>query len=270
MRDAAPDFSYALAAASLERQAAQSLKTHGAAPKNSSPAAASTAPPTDDARSSVPDSPTDAAAEKTAAATSASPPPRQESKAPPALSAPSPVAPTPPPTGAAAPSLLPAQTTQARSVDAVAARDAVLAAKSKAADVKTLRPQEPAALPADFARILAKRLEETSIFDIRLDPPDLGRVDGKLSINDDGKAVLALAFDNQSAFDLFSRDEQALRQALADAGLDFGVGDFVFSFRERAESDAAPREASVVDAMLSHEEPAPFASGRAGAVDIRI
>jgi flagellar hook-length control protein FliK len=146
------------------------------------------------------------------------------------------------------------------------------AAKTKLAAAKAEKPQQaPATLKAEFAAILARRLEKTSVFDLRLDPPELGRVEGKLVVNDDGKSVLSLTFDNQNAFDLFSRDEQALRLALQHAGLSFGAGDFKLSYRAPAEAagDAFGGLSAAAPAAISYE-PAFHAEWSAGALDIRI
>jgi hypothetical protein len=124
----------------------------------------------------------------------------------------------------------------------------------------------------DFARLLARRLDKSSSFEFRLDPPEMGRVEGRLTLGDDGKATLALKFENQTAFDMFARDEQALRQTLADAGFDFAQGDFVFSFRE----DGADRQVGGIDAATTAIAAAPVyeaafsAPWTAGAIDIRV
>ncbi|OFX01740.1 MAG: hypothetical protein A3E78_03760 [Alphaproteobacteria bacterium RIFCSPHIGHO2_12_FULL_63_12] len=268
-RSDAAGFSYALAAAAIEKNAAQSLKIHGATPKNA--AAATSAAPTGEARADKvaakngahPEAKassqaaiatvaqTDAAAAKTASAAPA-----------PAKTAPALVAPG----ASAAPAMLAAK------ADGAGIRD-LAAAKTKNAAVKAPKLQPPTpALKAEFAEILARRLEKTSVFDLRLDPPELGRIDGRLSVKDDGKAVLSLSFDNQAAFDHFSRDEQALRLALTNAGLNFAAGDFVFAFKERPQA-SAPQEGfalvPVAEAGGAYE-PLFLADWSAGALDIRI
>lgn len=273
-RDEAPQFSYALAAASLEDQASKSLKAHGAAPQGDAAARGRTrsegASRDSAKRAELPES--------SDAATPAATPEgagRAASATKSATGEPSVAAANAAPVASAAPTLpaAPSGTQSTKAAEAIPARDAATLAKAKASVAKATRPAEPAALKTEFAEILAKRLEKTSVFDLRLDPPELGRVEGRLAVNDDGKAVLSLTFDSQNAFDLFSRDEGALRQALAQAGLDFGAGDFVFAFRERAsESHAFITD---VDGAAAAEtprnyDPAFFASWSAGALDIRI
>ncbi|MCA8890201.1 MAG: flagellar hook-length control protein FliK, partial [Parvularculaceae bacterium] len=162
----------------------------------------------------------------------------------------------------------------AATTTAPAARE-LLASRLATQKTETAKAALPAQTRAgeDFAQILARRLEKSSHFEFRLDPPEMGRVEGRLTLGDDGKAVLALKFDNQAAFDMFARDEQALRQTLANAGFDFGDGDFVFSYRE----DAAPELALAnIDAAPTLSLAAPAydaafaAPWSAGAIDIRI
>lgn len=271
MREPSPEFSYALAAASLETGAARALEAHGARPeaqssrqpaeasqqspepRRAAPAAANlsqeTAPPTD--------------AETLFARPSQASP--AAINAQPAIIAASASAPA----GAAPTVAQPAVTTLG---DAAALRDAA-AAKAKLATAKAPRlPPAPAALKAEFAEILARRIDKSSVFELRLDPPELGRVDGRLAVRDDGRAVLSLTFDNKDAFDFYSRDEQALRQALQQAGLTFDSGDFVFAFNQREFEAAEPigsRSFKAIENAFAYE-PQFHAEWSAGALDIRI
>lgn len=268
----APGFSYALAAASLEKNAARSLEAHGAKPTDANTSgsqstnmtgAGDTKPATkSDGEAKTSRTPNAARSVDASAAAPATGKASEQTSA-------SAIAPD----AQAAPAAVSGQPAlQIKGADASAIRDAS-AAKAKAAAPKAPRlPATPAAFKTEFAEILARRLEKTSVFDLRLDPPELGRVEGRLSVNDDGKAVLSLAFDNQSAFDLFSRDEQALRQALLQAGLQFGDGDFVFAFKERSQTEFVPAEfaaVSDIDASAAYD-PVFAASWSAGALDIRI
>lgn len=269
-RDDAPAFSYALAAASLEESAARSLEAHGAKPKDFAGGDAQPSRKTESGgvQPAAKDDGGTKATQTAHAARSSDPPvtaPANKSAAPATASTVAPAAQT----ALAASGQL---TLQAKGGDAPAIRDTA-AAKAKIAASKAPRlPAMPAALKTEFAEILARRLEKTSVFDLRLDPPELGRVEGRLSVNDDGKAVLSLTFDNQNAFDLFSRDEQALRQALQQAGLQFGAGDFVFAFKERPQAEFLPAELAAIpanDASAAYD-PVFAANWSAGALDIRI
>ena len=147
-------------------------------------------------------------------------------------------------------------------------KDATALAK-KNPTFKTSTPQQASQTTEVFARLLAKKLDSGSSFDIRLDPPSLGRVEGRFAISQDGKSVLALSFDNQAALDLFKNDELALRTALTDSGIDLGQSDISFSMSMNSpDQDAIPRrfptdaiaEATAREAQSLHM----------GAIDLKV
>lgn len=231
------DFSYAMAAASLEKSAGQSLKTHGAREQGPS---ADAGKPADEAAKAA--APRDAGGkEETLAAKATGETSAHESstgnaqRTPTAAPPTSPASATPAPTGAASPVL---QSVAGKPGEAAIAR-AETDVRSKAAALKGPKPAPtPSTAQADFAEILARRLDKQSVFDLRLDPASMGRVEGRLLVEDGGKAVLALAFDNQAALDFYARDQEALRLALSNSGFDFAEGDFVFRLREQRETGA--------------------------------
>jgi hypothetical protein len=258
------EFSYALAAASLEKTAGQSLKAHGGKPATQSNAITGAAEKAGEASPTRTASAGDKGASETKSAealanseTSKSPAKALLGAAPVALAA----APFAQPGARAAP----AQMGAAKAGDAMLAR-AEMDAKSKTALLKAQRPvAAPSTAQADFADILARRLEKQSVFDLRLDPPAFGRVEGRLIVEDSGKAVLSLAFENQAALDFYAGDSAALRLALSNSGLDFAKGDFVFTLRPAFE--ASPGESAPASTAL---DPQFFAGFSNGAVDIRI
>jgi flagellar hook-length control protein FliK len=68
-------------------------------------------------------------------------------------------------------------------------------------------------------------------FDIRLDPPELGRVDVKLSIDDGGKVQANLSAEKPHTLELLQRDRGTLERSLRDAGLDLTGGGLNFSLK---------------------------------------
>ena len=58
---------------------------------------------------------------------------------------------------------------------------------------------------------------------LRLDPPDLGRVEVKMSIDKDNKTRIVLTAEKPETYLMLQRDSQALQQALSNAGLDNGA-----------------------------------------------
>lgn len=71
-------------------------------------------------------------------------------------------------------------------------------------------------------------------FQIRLDPPEMGRIDVRLDM--DGDNVTArLTVDRRETLDLLMRDQRALERALADAGLNGKQASLEFSLRQDQE-----------------------------------
>ena len=69
-------------------------------------------------------------------------------------------------------------------------------------------------------------------FTIRLDPPELGRIDIRLEIGRDGQALTHLAVEKPETLDLLRQDSRSLERALNSAGLDSRDGALSFSLRE--------------------------------------
>jgi flagellar hook-length control protein FliK len=79
--------------------------------------------------------------------------------------------------------------------------------------------------------IAARSQSGAKQFDIRLDPPELGRVDVRLSIDASGKAQAHMTADQPETLNLLQRDSTTLTQALRDAGLDVSQNGLNFSLR---------------------------------------
>jgi len=276
-------FSYALASTTLQSQAATSLKVHGAAPSEGATAGTSSQPP--NTRNGTQDTVTsrqnetqltnrDAAVttNKPAAQASAVDVDRAQPSTTPANAQ---VTATPVGTVAnTAPSQSAVQQVLTQPKETAALREAATSkeaarAQKLAQTTRTNPAQQP---QQDFARLLARRLDTATSFEMRLDPPELGRVEGRFTVSDDGKSVLSLKFDNQSAFDLFAKDEAGLRTALTDAGVDLGDSGLAFTLAEHAPSTiASPSNAieTPLADMISYD-PVFSAAFSSGAIDIRI
>jgi flagellar hook-length control protein FliK len=87
-------------------------------------------------------------------------------------------------------------------------------------------------------QIAAKSQGGARQFDIRLDPPELGRVDVRLSIDASGKAQAHLSADQQGTLDMLQKDAPVLARALRDAGLDVSQGGLNFSLRGQGGNNA--------------------------------
>ncbi len=69
-------------------------------------------------------------------------------------------------------------------------------------------------------------------FTIRLDPPELGRIDIRLEIGRDGQTLTHLAVEKPETLDLLRQDSRQLERALNNAGLDSRNGSLSFSLKD--------------------------------------
>jgi flagellar hook-length control protein FliK len=91
-----------------------------------------------------------------------------------------------------------------------------------------------AALPvAGIAvEIAGKALAGKNRFEIRLDPPELGRIHVRLDVDHDGQVTSHITADRSDTFDLLRRDAPALERALQDAGMKTANNGLQFSLRD--------------------------------------
>jgi flagellar hook-length control protein FliK len=95
-------------------------------------------------------------------------------------------------------------------------------------------PQAPTAQPnlhSLAVDIAARSQNGARQFDIRLDPPELGRVEVRLSIDATGKAEAHMTADQPQTLHLLQKDAQTLTRALRDAGLDVSNNSLNFSLK---------------------------------------
>jgi flagellar hook-length control protein FliK len=72
-----------------------------------------------------------------------------------------------------------------------------------------------------------------SRFEIRLDPPELGRIDVRLDVDRNGQVTSRLFVEKSEILDLLRRDAPQLQQALQDAGLKTSDSGLQFSLRDQ-------------------------------------
>jgi flagellar hook-length control protein FliK len=97
-------------------------------------------------------------------------------------------------------------------------------------------------LPALAIEISAKSQSGAKQFDIRLDPPELGRVEVRLSIDAAGKASAHLSADQPQTLDLLQKDSTSLMRALRDAGLNVSQDGLNFSLRQQNHQDSGAHQ----------------------------
>jgi len=71
-----------------------------------------------------------------------------------------------------------------------------------------------------------------SRFEIRLDPPEMGRIDVRLDMDGAGGINARMVVERQETLDLLQRDSRALERALAQAGLDGAKTNLEFSLKQ--------------------------------------
>ncbi len=146
----------------------------------------------------------------------------------------------------------------------------------------------PAAIPiAGLAVEIASNAHAgKNRFEIRLDPPDLGRIDVRLEVDRDGKVTSHLVVDRPETLDILRKDAPQLERSLQQAGLKTADDALQFSLRDQSggsgnqnpySGDGAPTGATravIPDSQLPPVE-AVTASygrvvGRSTGIDIRV
>lgn len=142
----------------------------------------------------------------------------------------------------------------------------------------------PATVNTLAIAIAAKTQSGARQFDIRLDPPELGRVEVRLSIDASGKTEAHMTADQPETLNLLQKDSSSLTQALRDAGLDVSNSGLNFSLRGQSgqgsgggdnHSDRVPRSnltaSRAIDAAQGAASAISFTSGgENGRLDIHV
>ena len=139
------------------------------------------------------------------------------------------------------------------------------------------------ALPVPIAgiavAIAGRALAGNHHFDIRLDPPELGRIEVRLKVDRDGQVTSHLIADRRDTLDLLRRDVPGLERALQDAGLKTAGNGLQFSLRDQSgggQDGSRPRTPNLIvpddtapALNVSARSYSRFA-GRIGGLDIRV
>lgn len=111
------------------------------------------------------------------------------------------------------------------------------AGAARAAAQIAQNPAQSAHLATQVAVELVRHASQgTNRFQIRLDPPELGRVDVRLKIQSDGSVQAHLTVERSETLDLFMRDQRGLERALDAAGLKVENGSLQFSLKDQGGS----------------------------------
>ena len=116
-------------------------------------------------------------------------------------------------------------------------------------------------------------------FEIRLDPPELGRIDVRLDVDRSGHVTSRLIVERAETLDLLRRDAGELERALQQAGLKTSDNGLQFTLRDQAfagrDDERAPDAARLIvpadsDALESGQRGYGRMLRLGGGIDIRV
>lgn len=125
------------------------------------------------------------------------------------------------------------------SSNAVAPNFAMTAQVNAPVQAQTRQVAEAArAVPLDqvAVEIATRASKGERRFDIRLDPPELGRIEVKLEIDSKGNTTTKLIVERAETLDMLQRDARGLEKALQNAGLKLDAGGMQFSLQQDAQT----------------------------------
>lgn len=107
----------------------------------------------------------------------------------------------------------------------------VRAAAANPAPVQSNAPQVP--LNTLAAHIAQQAQNGVKRFDIRIDPPELGRLEIRLDVTREGQVTTHLVVERSETLDFLQRDARNLERALQNAGLDLSKDGLSFSLKDQ-------------------------------------
>jgi len=140
---------------------------------------------------------------------------------------------------------------------------------------------QPAAVPLSGVaiEIAGKALAGKNRFEIRLDPPELGRIDVRLDVDRDGNVTSRLTVDRPDTLDLLRRDAAGLERALQDAGLKTANNGLQFSLRDQSMNEQQAEMSPGAAVLVANDESLPSIdvipqryrlAGQGSGLDIRV
>jgi chemotaxis protein MotD len=171
----------------------------------------------------------------------------------------------------------PTQPTQTAANVAAAATPVALANLGVAS-----QPQpQPVAVPLTglAVEIVAQAHAGKQRFEIRLDPPELGRIDVRLDVDRHGHVTSRLVVERAETLDLLKRDASELQRALQHAGLKTSDNALQFSLRQQTFTHDDASAQHVARVIVPEDDPAPLEAlrqgygrllGLGGGLDIRV
>jgi chemotaxis protein MotD len=153
-----------------------------------------------------------------------------------------------------------------------------LAAAAAASPGGTVPTAQAVPLAGVAVEIAAQATAGKNQFQIRLDPPELGRIDVRLDVDREGNVSTRLVVERVETLDLLRRDASQLERALQQAGLKTADNALQFSLRDQSfhRDDRSPQNPARI--IVPDEGSAPLEAvrrgsglrGLGGGIDIRV
>jgi len=179
----------------------------------------------------------------------------QQAKSAPATSAPSAeakAAPAAQPVAQAPPPLSDASAAQANAL----LQPTTTAANASQATSHVEHAARAAPASAQVAREIVRQFDgENTRFELRLDPPELGRVEVRLEVSRDNRVTAVVTADNPQALAELARHARDLEQMLQSSGLELTDNGLSFDLRQGGDSDAEAGDGSSNTARGGDAEP---------------
>lgn len=141
---------------------------------------------------------------------------------------------------------------------------------------------QPAAVPLSGVaiEIAGKAVAGKNRFEIRLDPPKLGRIEVRLDVDRDGNVTSRMTVDRPDTLNLLRRDAAGLERALQDAGLKTANNGLQFSLRDQSMNEQQASAALDTAQIVVNDETLPSVdvipqrygrlAGQGSGLDIRV
>jgi flagellar hook-length control protein FliK len=159
------------------------------------------------------------------------------------------------------------------------ASSAAAAASTTSAAQSQIQLQQPVSLSGVPVLIASRALAGDKQFEIRLDPPELGRIEVRMKVDRQGQISSHVIADRPDTLTLLRRDGAGLERALQDAGFKTAGDGLQFSLRDQRgngqqDTRSTPQMLSADQETTTRLDPIPSGymrySGRVGGLDIRV
>ncbi len=116
----------------------------------------------------------------------------------------------------------------------------------------TMRPINEAQMVEGVSVLLARAgKNQVNDFIIRMDPPELGRIEVQLKMHEDGTVQAVIASDNPNTHDLLRREASTIERALAESGFRTGNDGLSFNLKQQG-SDQQRRDPEKYNASAAN------------------